>query len=244
MFTEKKRYGQDPDVPSRSKTTFNAPLKWKEPKFVFTCSWSDFFIEEADPWREEAYEIMRQTPQHTYQVLTKRISRTLERLPVPKLPNMWLGVSVENCAAKQRIHTLRLRDVAMRFLSIEPLLEDIGTLNLEGIGWVIVGGESGPGARPMHPDWARGIRDQCQDVGVSYFFKQWGEWSPNEPDSFIKVSGNRYSHKTFAWNRAGNAYSALNPTTDSFPSQMVYHVGKKAAGRLLDGRTWDERPVV
>jgi protein gp37 len=105
--------------------------------------------------------------------------------------------------------------------------------------WVIVGGESGPGARPMHPDWARSVRDQCQAAGVPFFFKQWGEWAP-ECETFHKVSDHRYSHETFAWNRDGTPYNALNPAVGSFPSQMMYRVGKRAAGRLLDGRTWDE----
>ena len=175
MFTEKRRYGQDPNVVVQSKTTFGAPLRWKEPKLVFTCSWSDFFIEEADPWRQTAYEIMRRTP-HTYQVLTKRIERALSLalLEDPLIPNMWLGVSVENRAAKIRIDWLREASVALRFLSIEPLLEDIGELNLRGIHWVIVGGESGRGARSFEIEWARSIISQCRSASVPCFVKQLG----------------------------------------------------------------------
>lgn len=175
MFAEKRRYSQNPDVVVRSKTTFSAPLKWKEPKLVFTCSWSDFFIEEADEWRQEAYTIMRRTL-HTYQVLTKRIERALNLalLPDPVISNMWLGASVENRELKRRIDWLRDAEVALRFLSIEPLLEDIGDLDLRGIGWVIVGGESGTGARPFQINWARRIVAQCREQKVPCFVKQLG----------------------------------------------------------------------
>lgn len=201
MFRDKIRYGQNPNVVVRSKTTFNAPLKWREPRKVFTCSWSDWFIEEADPWRDEAYEIIRGTL-HQYQVLTKRIERaTSERLPVEVLPNMWLGVSVESAKYKDRIDMLRDTPAAIRFLSIEPLLEDIGVLNLDGIDWVIVGGESGPEARPMQPHWAREVRDQCLSAGVPFLFKQWGE-----------------------------------------TNEKLVNVGKKAAGRLLDGVEYNGFP--
>jgi protein gp37 len=187
MFAEKRRYGQNPDVVVRSKTTFGAPLRWKEPKLVFTCSWSDFFIEEADLWRIEAYDIMRATP-HTYQVLTKRIERALcNRLQFTPIPNMWLGVSVENRAAKIRIEVLREANVALRFLSVEPLLEDIGGLDLRGIGWVIVGGESGTGARAFNIEWARRIVAQCKEQGVPCFVKQLGAF-PILNESGMKIS--------------------------------------------------------
>ncbi len=203
MYRDKARYGQDPTKVVRSKTTFDAPLKWKEPRKVFTCSWSDWFIEEADAWRDEAYGIIRHTP-HQYQVLTKRIERaTAARLPKEVLPNLWLGVSVESPRYKIRIDQLRDTPAAIRFLSIEPLLEDIGYLNLRHIDWVIVGGESGPEARPMQPMWARLVRDQCLEAGVPFLFKQWGE-----------------------------------------TNEKLVNVGKKAAGRVLDGRTWDQFPEV
>jgi len=126
--------------------------------------------------------------------------------------------------------------------NLEPLLEDTGVLDLRGIHQVIVGGESGPGARPMHPDWVRSIRDQCLTAGVPFFFKQWGEWSPIKPDGYVRLSKRRYSHETFAWDRDGKQYCALRLRPESFPSQMVYRVGKKAAGRELDGCTWEEEP--
>lgn len=201
MYREKARYGQEPNVVVRSKTTFHAPLKWPhEPRLCFTCSWSDFFIEEADAWREEAYAIMRATPWITYQALTKRIERAAGRLPEPMLPNMWLGVSAENQQyADMRIPALVALPVAVRFLSLEPLLGPIdvgrsmpcGYYCDESVGhvdhpfwtpertssplhWVIVGGESGPGARPMDIDWARSIVAQCKAAGVPVFVKQLG----------------------------------------------------------------------
>ena len=174
MFSDKKRYGQNPNVVVRSKTLFDAPLKWAEGKLIFTCSWSDWFIEEADEWRDEAYGVIRQTDRHTYQILTKRIERAAGRFPDPPLPNVWIGVSVESPTYKYRIDILRETPAALRFLSIEPLLEDIGDLNLAGIGWVIVGGESGHGARPLNIQWVRNIVRQCRDAGVPVFVKQLG----------------------------------------------------------------------
>lgn len=174
MYSDKARYGQDPNMVVRSKTTFNAPLNWQEGRLVFTCSWSDFFIEEADAWRDEAYSVMRRTERHTYQVLTKRIDRVEGRLPDPILNNMWLGTSVENVKEKWRINVLRSLPAVVRFLSIEPLLEDIGTLDLRGISWAIIGGESGSNARPMDINWARNIVTQCKAAGIACFVKQLG----------------------------------------------------------------------
>ena len=225
MFRDKKRYGQDPNVVVRSKTQFRSPLTWPEvPSLCFTCSWSDWFIEEADAWRDEAYEIIRATPWITYQILTKRIERAAGRIPEPPLPNVWLGTSVENRANKYRMGELVETPAAKRFVSIEPLLEDIGELGLQGIDWVICGGESGPGARPMHPNWARSVRDQCVAAGVPFFFKQWGEWSPIACTEGIHESPFGYH---------------LVPPYLGFSK-----VGKKKAGVLLDGREWRQFPEV
>lgn len=141
---------------------------------VFTCSWSDWLIEDADAWRDEAYDVIRRTPHLTYQILTKRIERAEGRWSVPPLPNVWLGVSVENRENKHRIDLLREIPAALRFLSIEPLLEDIGELDLRGIAWVIVGGESGPGARLFKLRWAFDILEQCKVANVPLFVKQVG----------------------------------------------------------------------
>jgi protein gp37 len=174
MFRDMKRYGRDPNVVQRAKpATFDAPLRWKDPRRIFTCSWSDFFIEEADPWREAAGDIIHNTPRHTYQILTKRIERVPPAWALFR-PNIWLGVSVENRAAKYRIDALREIKAPLRFLSIEPLIEDIGELDLRGIGWVIVGGESGGNARWCDVDWARSVIRQCKASGVPCFVKQLG----------------------------------------------------------------------
>ena len=145
------------------------------------------------------------------------------------LPNVWLGSSVEDRARKDRINHLRDTPAAVRFLSLEPLLEDLGALDLTGIDWVIVGGESGSNARPMHPDWVRSLRDQCQAAGVPFFFKQWGQWDWLEHQTYAdaEVIANhrkaRYEHHSCG--------------------RTAIKVGKKAAGRELDGRTWDEMPA-
>jgi protein gp37 len=175
MYRQKRQYGQDPAQIVRSKTTFDAPFRWREPRMIFTCSWSDFFVPESDAWRESAWDIIAKTPHHTYQVLTKRPERIPDCLPRNwPLPNVWLGVSVENPRFYWRVDRLREIPTAVRFLSVEPLLAPVPDLPLEGIGWVIVGGESGPGCRPMKYEWVCDIRDKCQARGIPFFFKQWG----------------------------------------------------------------------
>lgn len=179
MFAQKKQYGQDPENVVRSKTTFDAPLKWKGPARVFTCSWSDFFIAEADAWRAAAWNIIHKTPTLTYQVLTKRPARIASHLPwtgsplsVPPFRNVWLGVSVESAGYAYRADVLRAVPAALRFLSLEPLLGDLRHVGLDGIGWVIVGGESGPGHRVMDLDAFATIVHMCRDAGVPIFVKQ------------------------------------------------------------------------
>jgi len=182
MFTAQERYGRDPSRVERTKT-WGDPLRWQRQAeaagtsvMVFTCSWSDWFIEEADPWRPEAWQLVRRCPNLNFQILTKRPHLIRDRLPPDwgtGYPNVWLGVSVENRKhGLPRIDVLRTTPAAIRFLSIEPLLENLGTIDLAGIGWVIVGGESGPGYRPMDHAWAISIRDQCRAAGVPLFFKQ------------------------------------------------------------------------
>jgi protein gp37 len=151
------------------------PLEWKKPKVVFVNSMSDLFHEDVpEPYIRQVFDVMREAHWHTFQVLTKRSERMADvasRLDVPD--NVWMGVSVENERWTTRIDDLRRVDAAVRFLSCEPLLGPLD-LNLAGINWVIVGGESGHGARRMQPEWARSIRDQCRARSVAFFFKQWG----------------------------------------------------------------------
>ena len=157
------------------------PLRWKTPRMIFVNSMSDLFHEDVpDEYIEKAATVMVKANWHTFQVLTKRSWR-MKRLLNTKLrfaaspPHIWWGVSVENRKhGLPRIEHLKAANVRVRFLSIEPLLEDLGQLDLEGISWVIVGGESGPGARPMQKEWVLSIRDECRVARVSFFFKQWG----------------------------------------------------------------------
>jgi protein gp37 len=174
MFEAKRRYGQDPEIIRRGAPhTFTLPLTWRD-GMVFTCSWSDFFIRDADPWRAEAWDIIRRTPHLTYQILTKRPARMRRRLPWTDAPwaHVWLGVSVEAQAWRYRLDGLRAVPAALRFVSFEPLLEDLGPLDLSGIGWVIVGGESGPRFRSCEVAWIGGVVEQCRAQGVPCFVKQ------------------------------------------------------------------------
>lgn len=177
------------------------PLRWSEPRMIFVNSMSDLFHEQVpDEYIRRVATTMNLARWHTYQVLTKRSERLREMLRgslgnVADKPHIWWGVSVEDRKyGIPRIEHLQSAPAAVRFLSVEPLLEDVGQLPLEGLSWVIVGGESGPGARPMQEDWVLSIREQCEAAGVAFFFKQWGG------------------------------------------------VRKKAAGRTLLGRTYDEIP--
>jgi protein gp37 len=174
------------------------PLKWKKPQTIFVNSMSDLFHDEVPvEFIARVFDVMCRADWHRYQLLTKRSGRLLELSPsLPWKPHIWMGVSVESLRYVFRIDHLRKTGAAVRFLSLEPLLGPLPGLNLEGIDWVIVGGESGPGSRPMAPEWAMSIRDQCLQARVPFFFKQWG--------------GTR----------------------------------KKAAGRELEGKTWDEMPAL
>lgn len=174
------------------------PLKWRSPRLIFVNSMSDLFHSAVpDDFIKRVFEVMRQAHWHHFQVLTKRSERLVEMagtLPWPT--NIWMGVTVESAGYLHRVDDLRGTEAAVKFLSLEPLLGPLPRMDLTNIDWVITGGESGPGARPVHPDWVRNIRDQCVSAGVPFFFKQWGGRS------------------------------------------------KKAAGRALDGRFWNEMPDV
>jgi len=179
MYSDKKRYGQNPSVVVRSSGgTFYQPLKrWKEPTLIFTCSWSDFFHADADIWRQEAWDIIRKTPHHIYQILTKRPERIKKHLPVDwPFDNVWLGSTVGiQSLLDQRMSSLIESPTCVRFLSMEPLLEPVNLNHwLKHLDWVIVGGESGTCARPVNLDWLRQIVRQCQEYGVPVFVKQLG----------------------------------------------------------------------
>ena len=178
--------------------TLDIPLRWRKPRSIFVNSMSDLFhVDVPDEFIAQVFDVMTRAHWHRFQVLTKRPERVASlnaKLPWPS--QIWMGASVESQDYIHRIDLLRETDAAIKFLSLEPLLGPLPNLDLDGIDWVIVGGESGPGARPMEADWARDIRDQCQAAGVPFHFKQWGG------------------------------------------------VFKKRHGRVLDGRTWDEMPLL
>lgn len=210
------------------------PLTWKKPQMVFVNSMSDLFHRDVpDAFLDRIFMVMREAKQHTFQVLTKRPERMKEYinkrwigLGLFEARNIWLGTSVENqAAADGRLGHLVNTRAHVRFVSCEPLLGPVDLRHwLQAIHWVIVGGESGKGARPMHPDWARGLRDQCQEEGTKYFFKQHGEWAP-------------CTHFAIA---EGTDRNNVHQFEDG---QLMYRYGKKQAGRLLDGREWNEMPA-
>lgn len=174
------------------------PLHWKKPQTVFVNSMSDLFHEDAPlTYIKKVFDVMRRAHWHRFQVLTKRSERLAELdLKLTWMPNIWMGVSVETEQYRTRIDDLRDTGAHVKFLSLEPLLGPLPNLNLDGINWVIVGGESGPKARPMSDCWVTDLRDQCTTANVPFFFKQWGGTQ------------------------------------------------KKKNGRILDGRTWDELPLI
>lgn len=241
------------------------PLRWRKPRTVFVNSMSDLFHRDVpDAFIAQVFSTMRLASQHTFQVLTKRPQRmapwvaefglTPSRkglaggiIPGASAPNIWLGTSIESDRYAFRADHLRATPAAVRFLSLEPLLGPLPSLDLTGIDWVIVGGESGPNARPMHPDWARDIRDRCVAAGIPFFFKQWGEWIPYELDAqppfWQSQHGDLFdSHYLPAdLNEHEPTHGWWARPVDEDP--IFRRVGKKAAGRLLDGRTWDEMPT-
>jgi protein gp37 len=173
------------------------PLSWKKPQMVFVNSMSDLFHKDVPlTYIKKVFDVMSRARWHRFQVLTKRSERLAELdLQLTWTPNIWMGVSVEADQYRSRIEDLRQTHAHTKFLSLEPLLGPLPDLDLEGIDWVIVGGESGPKARPMKSEWVTDIRDQCRDAGVPFFFKQWGGFN------------------------------------------------KKKAGRVLEGRLWNDVPI-
>ena len=152
------------------------PLRWRKPQMIFVNSMSDLFHEDVPvEFILKVFKVMRQASQHRFQVLTKRADRLAELDAVlPWAPNIWMGVTVEHEGCMHRMDRLRSCGASVKFLSLEPLLGPLPNLNLDGIDWVIAGGESGPGARPVSREWIAGIRDECIRTGTPFFFKQWG----------------------------------------------------------------------
>jgi len=176
----------------------NQPLKRKKPTVYFVNSMSDLFHEDIpDSYLDDVFSVIEKTPQHTYQILTKRAERLPDYFSQRRCPaNVWLGVSVEDRKfGVPRIDQLKRVNAAIRFLSIEPLLEDLGTIDLNGIHWVIVGGESGQKARPMKPEWVENIKTQADRIGVAFFFKQWGGWGADGVKRHKKANGREFGGK-------------------------------------------------
>jgi protein gp37 len=256
------------------------PLKWKNPKEIFVNSMSDLFHDDVpDKFIAKVFAIMDLARQHTFMILTKRPERAVKLLndqdfqvhigwfqsqaerefkvsvkeigPFP-FKNVWFGTSVENQAtADERIPLLLQIPAAVRFLSCEPLLGPINlTKWLQEIGWCIVGGESGPKARPMHPDWVMSLRDQCQVAQVPFFFKQWGEFReiyrynswPKYRDLVGVTTKAIGLEKSVLLNADGSDLVNGGPEHKGYPISHLERVRKKQAGRELDGRMWDEFP--
>ena len=167
------------------------PMRWKKPSTIFVCSMSDLFHSDVPfDFIDKVFGVIRNTPQHNYQILTKRAERMAEYFASRTIPgNVWIGVTVENPKAKNRINYIRNLKASVRFISCEPLLEDLGELDLSGINWIIVGGESGVQARPMKEEWVLNIKRQADKNNIPFFFKQWGTWSVDGIKGNKKING-------------------------------------------------------
>ena len=175
------------------------PMQWKKPHNIFVCSMSDLFHKDVPfEFIDEVMHTINNTPQHRYQILTKRAERMAEYFATREIPqNAWLGVTVEAQTSKNRIDILRTLAAPIRFLSCEPLLEDLGCLNLDNIDWVIVGGESGPSARPMKENWVLSIKEQTDKQKSAFFFKQWETWGSMELKGISVLMVSYYKVKSF-----------------------------------------------
>lgn len=252
--------------------TLGEPLRWRDPATVFVNSMSDLFHARVPAeFVARVWVTMARTPQHRYQILTKRPERMLRLVGTEldggqrllealddeesaqvlyeaewPLPNVHLGVSIEDDDHTGRASPLRDTAAAVRFVSAEPLLGPLHRLDLTGISWLIAGGESGPGARPMHPDWARQLRDRCLAAGIPFFFKQFGQYSPvhDKPtvgDLWLTAEG-----ESTLWEFGdGQSRHGLSDfiSADGRSTLVRRHRSKHNAGRLLDGREWSEYPA-
>lgn len=167
------------------------PMKWKKPSTIFVCSMSDLFHPDVPfDFIDKVFGVIQNTPRHNYQILTKRAERMAEYFSTRIISrNAWIGVTVEAVKTKNRIDYIRNLKASVRFISCEPLLEDLGELNLNNINWIIVGGESGVQARPMKEEWVLNIKRQAEANHIPFFFKQWGTWSADGVKSNKKVNG-------------------------------------------------------
>lgn len=245
------------------------PLRWQKPRRIFVNSMSDLFHESVPfGFIDKVFAVMALCPRHRFQVLTKRPERmkqymarlgssakildaaartmgyTFEHegqyLCSWPIPNIWLGVSVENQQTwNDRVPILQDIPAEVRWISAEPLIGPIKAMHMDmlGIKWMVVGGESGPEARPMHPKWVRDLRDRCRFNGTDFFFKQWGEWAPHPhpPQPGNYTGAGIFLRSSGELGEQGDWWSGT--------AQAMDKVGKKAAGRMLDGRTWDEYPA-
>jgi len=229
-----------------SEKNWNNPRRWQRDadkwfaehgrgRFVFCASLADVFDNQVpEEWRADLWSLIKECDRLTWLLLTKR-PQNIEKMLPPDwgagYPNVWLGTTVENQeVADRNIPHLLAAPSAKRFLSIEPIVGPIELGGASGIDWVIAGGESGPNARPANPDWYRSLRNQSYAAGVPFHFKQWGEWLPY---GFVDAHGRENT-------RTRGEKPGLWVNDEKFGQQV--RVGKKEAGRLLDGRTWDERP--
>ena len=223
------------------------PLKWKKPRVVFVCSMGDLFHETVN-FQEivEVMHVISKCPQHIFIILTKRPHMMDEFFtncainPYEKLPNIWLGVTAENQdQANKRIPVLIQIPAAKKFVSIEPMLGEIDINEwINTIDWVIVGGESGSNARPMHPDWIRTIRDQCKESDTPFFFKQWGEW--------LQVGSccNSEDFPLYGLRKVQILDLQGKKNIEGINACYMMKVGKKKAGRMLDGKEYNEYPKI
>jgi protein gp37 len=262
------RVGYDREDPFRVKVhagRMGQPLRWVKPRRIFVCSMGDLFHEDVpEETLAEIFQNMAWAHEHTFMVLTKRPERMKRLLtdddfissvvdnggecadwPWP-LKNVWLGVTAENqTRADERIPVLMETPSAIRFVSVEPMLGPVNPAL--ALDWVICGGETGPGARPLHPDWVRGLRDQCVSARVPFFFKSWGEWFvPEDGARACRVCGcteNNGCDEGCWWVERALCSSCVGKEVPKGDRPVKFRkVGKKSAGRFLDGKEWDEIP--
>lgn len=190
--------------------SLSEPLSWRKSSNIFVCSMGDLFHEDVPfEFIDKVMNVIDRTPQHIYQILTKRAERMAEYFTAHRIPkNAWLGVTVEATDTKFRIDYLRGLNASVKFLSCEPLLENIGEINLQGINWIIVGGESGPQARPMKESWAIDILNQARKIGAQFFFKQWGTWGSDG------IKRNKHANGKLLQGKIIQEMPIIHPNTD------------------------------